>query len=127
MYDAMVYDKEKITLVIPAKNEKANLMRLLPTIPNFIDEIIVVDSNSNDGTREMLGMYSNVVYILQTNRGKGAALQIGIEAAKFEYIICMDADGSMHTNEIPHLLELLVEEKNHLVKGSRYLSGGGVR
>jgi len=125
VYNSYMYKQEKISLIIPAKNEKSNLLRLLPTIPQVIDEVLVVDGKSIDGTREFLENYPKVKYLLQQNSGKGAAIQLGVNNAKFEYIICMDADGSMDVNEIPLLLSLLIDKKNDLVKGSRYIYGGG--
>ena len=99
---------------------------MLPTIPQVIDEVLIVDGKSIGGTREFLENYSRVKYLLQQNSAKGAAIQLGVNNAKFKYIICMDADGSMDVNEIPLLLSLFLDKKNDLVKGSRYISGGQV-
>ena len=45
-----MYKGQRVTVVIPTKNELKNLERLLPTIPDFVDEVLVVDGYSIDGT-----------------------------------------------------------------------------
>ena len=52
-----MYKGQGVTVVIPTKNELENLKRLLPTIPSFIDEVLVVDGYSNDGTAEFANRY----------------------------------------------------------------------
>lgn len=122
----VIYKNNLISLVIPTKNEKINLKKLLPLIPEYIDEVIIVDANSRDGTAEFANMAEavNKVFI-QSSPGKGSALCIGLQNAKHEYILCMDSDGSMSPKEFPLILDHLIFSKADVVKGSRYLVGGG--
>lgn len=114
-----------VSVVIPAKNEARNIGWVLERIPPFVDEIIVVDGLSTDGTLEIAKMIApDVVVIHEMRPGKGAALRAGFEAARGDYVIMIDADGSMDPSEIHTFAELL-DEGFELVKGSRYLPGGG--
>lgn len=121
-----MYKGQGVTVVIPTKNEIQNLGRLLPTIPNYVDEVLVVDGYSIDGTAEF-AKESNVVtrVLMQKTPGKGSALCLGLQKATHKNIICIDADGSMSTSEFPKLLNALVEEDVDVIKGSRYLPGAG--
>jgi glycosyltransferase involved in cell wall biosynthesis len=114
-----------VSVVIPAKNEARNIGWVLERIPSFVDEVIVVDGLSNDGTLEVAKMIApDVVVIHEMRPGKGTALRAGFEAARGDYVVMLDADGSMDPAEIASFVELL-DEGYDLVKGSRFLPGGG--
>jgi glycosyltransferase involved in cell wall biosynthesis len=114
-----------VSVVIPAKNEARNIGWVLERIPSYVDEIIVVDGLSTDGTLDIAKMIApDVVVIHEMRSGKGAALRAGFEAARGDFVIMIDADGSMDPGEIDTFVDLL-EEGYELVKGSRYLEGGG--
>jgi glycosyltransferase involved in cell wall biosynthesis len=121
-----MYKGQGVTVVIPTKNEIQNLERLLPTIPNYVDEVLVVDGYSTDGTAEFAQESKFVTRVLmQKAPGKGSALCLGLQKASHKNIICIDADGSMSTSEFPKLLHPLIEEDVDVIKGSRYLAGAG--
>lgn len=115
----------KVSLVIPARNETKNLPLLLPRIPAVVDEIILVDGLSTDQTVEIAKMVrSDLAIVHEQTPGKGAALRSGFEQATGDYIVMLDADCSMDPAEIPEFLKLL-DDGADLVKGSRFLAGGG--
>lgn len=114
-----------VSVVIPAKNEARNIGWVLERMPSFVDEVIVVDGLSTDGTLEIAKMIApDVVVIHEMRPGKGAALRAGFEAARGDYVVMIDADGSMDPAEIESFVELL-DQGYELVKGSRFLPGGG--
>lgn len=114
-----------ISVVIPAKNEARNIAWVLERIPSFVDEIIVVDGLSTDGTLEVAKMVApDVVVVHEARRGKGTALRAGFAAARGDYIVMLDADGSMDPGEIARMVEVL-DEGYEFAKGSRFLPGGG--
>ena len=114
-----------ISVIIPALNERENLPHVLPKLPLGIDEIILVDGASTDGTVEMaLQMMPSIKIVHQTGRGKGDALRCGFEAATGDIIVMLDADGSTDPNEIPRFVHALLAGAD-FAKGSRFLHGGG--
>jgi glycosyltransferase involved in cell wall biosynthesis len=114
-----------VSVVVPAKNEARNLEHVFRTIPEWVDEIILVDGHSTDDTVAVARMLLPEVHIIhQQGRGKGDALQAGFLAAKGEIIVMMDADGSTDGAEIPRFVAALTTGAD-FAKGSRYASGGG--
>ncbi|KAB2339439.1 glycosyltransferase family 2 protein [Actinomadura rudentiformis] len=113
-----------VTAVIPTLNEADNLRWLLPRLTG-VDEIVIVDGESSDGSAEVAAsLRPDAVIISQPPRGKGLALQAGFAAATGDVIVMLDADGSMDPAEIPAFVAL-VGRGFDFVKGSRYACGGG--
>jgi glycosyltransferase involved in cell wall biosynthesis len=121
-----VYDqKKRVSIIIPTLNEVENIKYVFPYIPQFIDEIVVIDGDSTDGTREeVLKFRKDARIIIDKTPGKGAALRKGFEVATGDLIVMMDADGSNDPNEIPSLL-MPVLNGYDASKASRFLPGGG--
>jgi len=116
---------KKISLVIPTLNESKNIKEIFPKIPDFIDEIIVVDGNSIDGTREEIFKFNkNAKIIVEKPIGKGAALDTGFRNASGDLIIMMDADGSHDPDEIRALLDPVLDGFD-VSTASRMLPGAG--
>lgn len=95
-------------------------------------ELIIVDDGSPDGTqdvaKQLVKAYSPRV-ILQTRTGKlglGTAYVHGLQFAKGNFIIIMDADFSHHPKFIPQMIALQKENNYDIVTGTRYRPGGGV-
>lgn len=117
--------ERKVSVVIPTLNEAANIKEVFQIIPEFVDEIVVIDGDSTDGTRdEILKFRSDAKIIVEKPSGKGAAIKTGFENASGDLIIMMDADGSHDPGEIPALLEPVLNGYD-VSKGSRLLPGGG--
>jgi glycosyltransferase involved in cell wall biosynthesis len=90
-----------------------------------VDEVILVDGNSTDGTIEVaLGHRPDIRVVSQRQLGKGAAMTSGFAAASGDIIITMDGDGSTDAAEIPRFIETLRNGAD-LAKGSRFIDGGG--
>jgi len=88
--------------------------------------VIVVDDGSSDKTAEIAKLAGAEVLMHPNNRGKGAALKTGFQAAKdADIIITLDSDGQHQPREIPRLLEPIIKGEADVVNGSRYLNGNG--
>jgi len=112
-------------VVIPTKNEARNVGWVLERLTPLVDEVIIVDGLSTDGTVDVARMVRpDVVVVNHPVPGKGEAVRAGFAAATGDLIVMMDADGSMDPAEIPAFVELLAEGFD-LVKGSRCMPGGG--
>ena len=117
--------RPKVSVVIPAMNEADNLAFILPLLPALVDEVILVDGRSTDGTVEVARRLCPSVRVLeQIGEGKGNALTGGFGAATGDIIVMLDADGSADPGEIPQFLEAL-DQGAQFAKGTRFAQGGG--
>lgn len=114
-----------VSIMIPTLNEAGNLPYVLNTIPNWVDEIVIVDGRSKDDTlRVAKVLHPQIRVVNELRPGKGAAMRAGFEAAKGDFIIAMDADGSMDGAEIGAFRDALAAGADY-VKGTRFGPGGG--
>ena len=112
----------KISVIIPTLNEVKNLSRVLEELPDYVDEIIVVDGYSKDRTVEIAKDHGAKVIFDEI--GKGSALRKGMKKATGDIVIMMDADCSHVPSEIP-LLVAGIESGFDVCMGSRFIQGGG--
>ncbi len=114
-----------VSLVIPAKNEARNIGWVLERVPLSVDEIVLVDGRSTDETIAVAkALRPDIVVVHDDRPGKGAALRAGFAAATGDYVVMIDADGSMDPGEIDTFIDIL-DRGVDLVKGSRFMDGGG--
>lgn len=115
----------QISVVIPARNEAANLKYVLPHLPPIVTEVILVDGHSSDDTVAIAQQLLPTISIIrQVGKGKGDALRLGFAACSGDIIVMLDADGSTNPYEIPRFVETLLNG-NDFAKGSRFVQGGG--
>ena len=115
----------RVGVVIPTLNEARNLEHVLPKIPAWVDEIVIVDGRSTDDTvAEALRLRPDARIVLESRPGKGRALLTGFAACSCDLIVTFDADGSMDPGEIPSFVLTLLLGAD-FAKGSRFLQGGG--
>ena len=114
-----------VSVIIPTLNEAENLRHVLPTLPDLIDELVIVDGGSTDGTVDVVEeLYPQAKVVIDERHGKGHALQSGFAAASCDIIVMMDADGSMDPLDIATFVAALNAGAD-IAKGSRFLQGGG--
>ena len=115
----------RIGVIIPAYNEARNLPYVLPMIPDWVHEVILVDGHSIDGTIEVARhLLPEIIIIRQRGKGKGDALQCGLAASTSDIIVLMDADGSSDPQEMERFIEVLLAGAD-FAKGSRFIKNGG--
>ena len=114
-----------VSVVIPTLNEAKNLAHVLPRIPDWVDEVIIVDGLSTDDTVEVAMRHlPNMRLVTTTKRGKGEAMRAGFHAARGDIIVTLDADGSNDPAEIPGFVGALIVGAD-VAMGSRFTLGGG--
>nr|WP_050783576.1 glycosyltransferase family 2 protein [Methylobacterium nodulans] len=114
----------RVSFVIPTLNEAKNLPWLLPRVPAWAHEIIIVDGRSTDGTVEIARKLRDVKVVMETRSGKGAALNAGFGAATGDIIVMLDADGSMAPEESILFVGALMAGAD-VAKGSRFVQSAG--
>ena len=114
--------KEKITVVIPALNEEQGLQSIIEHCKNYCSEIIVVDGHSTDNTVE-IAKKAGAKVIYDNKRGKGDAIRTCIPHISREITVFIDADGSHDPDDIPKIVQPILEDKADHVTGSRLLGG----
>ena len=114
----------RVSVVIPTYNESGSIARVLDDIPAFlVNEVLVVDAGSKDGTREIASARGARV-IVEARRGYGRACLTGLAAAKEpDVVVFLDGDYSDRPRELGRLLDPIRERRADIVLGSR-LAGG---
>ena len=110
----------RVSVIIPTHNEAQSIARVLADLPSDLTtEVIVVDSNSNDGTPEIAAkMGAHVVQ--EPRRGYGRACLTGIASANSpDIIVFLDGDYSDRPAELPILLAPIIEGSADITLGSR--------
>jgi len=117
----------KLTVIIPAYNEKNTIQEIVRRVQatKLVDEIIIVDDGSTDGTRALIapmdGQDNVKVIFHEKNQGKGAAVSTGISAASGDVLMIQDADLEYDPREYPNLMKPIEEGLADVVYGSRFL------
>jgi glycosyltransferase involved in cell wall biosynthesis len=108
-----------ISIILPTLNEAESLPTVLGEIPGGIAmEMLVVDSGSTDGTQR-LAQAGGARVVDEPRRGYGRACQTGLEAARGDLVVFLDADGADDPRALPALLKPLLEGRADLALGSR--------
>jgi len=129
----------ELSIVIPAFNEEKRLPPTLDRVITYLSvhhnggyEIIVVNDGSQDKTAEMVESYRNIcaqikLLSFNKNRGYGAAVREGCLFAKGDFVLAMDADGSVHEEAIIRFLKYLKSNPEiSMAVGSRTVEGAKI-
>jgi len=112
----------RTSLIIPAYNEEKGLPLVIEECQGNVDEIVVIDDGSSDGTYEVAKKYNVRVFKHEKNKGKVAAIRTGIDNANGDIIILIDADYTYPAKYIPEFISR-IEKGADLVIGSRFING----
>ena len=118
----MTLKVEKVSVVIPTLNEAGNILDALATIDKelvYPKEIIVVDGDSTDGTKEIVKDTSFCKLIIEPRRGYGLALRTGMRHAKGDIVVMVDGDGTYEVKHINRLLQKMIKNDAELCMATR--------
>jgi glycosyltransferase involved in cell wall biosynthesis len=127
-----VYKGFKVGVVVPAYNEALLIGRVLSTMPDFVDRIIVVNDASTDKTADVVRSHrafeSGRIALLhhESNRGVGAAIVTGYRRAlemDLDVAVVMAGDAQMDPDDLPRILDPIAAGQADYVKGNRLFRG----
>lgn len=136
-YSSMTcHERNFVSILIPARNEEINLLGLLDNLikqkyPQNLIEIIVIDDHSSDLTEEIVEYFakrnSNIRYVKLGNyeEGKKTALRKGVSAARFSYILTIDADCRPTPLWIRSMVDCFEKTRADLIAGPVVMEDGG--
>ena len=114
-----MYKGQTITVIIPCLNEEQGIERVLRAMPDFVDEIIVVDNNSTDRTSEVAASLGAKV-IREEIRGYGRSYRRGFATATKDLIITLDGDHSYPVDALSYLIEAFLHLDVDFLNASRF-------
>lgn len=127
-----MYKDKTVGVVVPCYKEAAQIAKVLETIPDFVDKIIVVDDKSPDNTVEVVKNYKGknaekiVLICHEVNQGVGGAISTGYVWCRdndMDVAVVMAGDGQMDPLDLPALLDPVVEDRTDYSKGNRLVTG----
>ena len=129
-------DRPLVSIIVPVYNERSTFVQTMEAIiakelPGADKEIVVVESNSTDGTRELVlgyqGAHGVKVLLEDRPKGKGSAVRTGFKHAQGDLILIQDADAEYDVNDYDALIDPLITYKTAFVLGSRHIEGWKIR
>jgi glycosyltransferase involved in cell wall biosynthesis len=128
----MMYQGKTIAAVVPAYNEETLIGKTVDTIPDFVDRIVVIDDCSQDDTvacvQKRIGRQPERIQLIQheANQGVGGSIATGYRWCsehKIDVAVVMAGDAQMDPEDLPALLDPVVEGKADYTKGNRLFTG----
>ncbi len=114
-----MYRGKTISVVIPCYNEEEGLKGVIPSIPESVDEVVVVDNNSTDATSEIArSLGARVVF--EKRKGYGAAYKTGLSDVSGEITVTMDGDGTYPVEQIEECIDYLLDNDLDFVSACRF-------
>jgi dolichol-phosphate hexosyltransferase len=114
-----VYKGNRITVIIPCLNEEQGIERVLRAMPEFVDEVIVVDNASTDRTSEVASSLGALV-IREEVRGYGRSYKRGFACARGDIVVTLDGDHSYPVDALSYLLEAFLHLEVDFLNASRF-------
>jgi glycosyltransferase involved in cell wall biosynthesis len=127
-----MYKDKTIGVVVPVYNEEVLILRVIDTMPVFVDKIVIIDDCSKDRTSENVQLRLNecperiVLLHHEVNQGVGGAIATGYKWCRdnsMDVSVVMAGDAQMDPNDLPALLDPVVSGEVDYSKGNRLISG----
>lgn len=127
-----MYRNKRVAIVVPAYNEETQIARVIETMPDFVDMIVITNDCSPDRTSEVIrqhpGYLAGRVTLLEheVNQGVGGAIATGYKWARdaeYDIAVVMAGDGQMDPADLPAILDPVVDDEADYTKGNRLVTG----
>lgn len=128
-----MYRNKKIGVIVPAYNEEELIGKVISSMPDYVDKIIVVDDRSLDRTRAIVREHQAtshgerlMLICHEVNQGVGGAIVSGYQKfleLDLDVAVVMAGDGQMNPADLPNLLDPLVDGYADYAKGNRLFTG----
>lgn len=130
-----MFKGKSLCVVVPAHNEGTQIKRVIESMPDYVDKIVIIDDLSIDNTVSVVkeNTKNNPKVILlehQENQGVGGAIATGYLWARendFDMAVVMAGDGQMDPKNLPDLLGPVAENRTDYTKGNRLFTGEAYR
>lgn len=125
-----MYKQKSISVVIPAYNEEKLIAKAISNVPDFVEKIIIVNDASKDKTLEIVEQIMKTnqkIHLINNkkNQGVGGAIASGYKWSRdneVDIAVVMAGDAQMHPDDLPHLLDAIIEQGADYAKGNRMLT-----
>jgi len=126
-----MYKDHQIAIVVPAYNEETQIGKVITTMPDYVDKIVIVNDCSKDNTQSVINSfskeYSYIVLINhEKNQGVGGAIASGYKWCRdnnIDIAVVMAGDAQMDPNDMPLLLDEVIIKNVDYAKGNRLIYG----
>jgi glycosyltransferase involved in cell wall biosynthesis len=127
-----MYREKEIAVVVPAYNEELLIGRVVETMPDLVDHIVIVNDCSTDGTihqiEEMISAGQSRIHLIrhEVNQGVGGAIMTGYQYCRDQEVaitVVMAGDAQMDPDDLPALLDPVIEGRADYSKGNRLFTG----
>lgn len=126
-----MYKGKSVGVIIPAHNEETQIGRVIETMPDYVDLMLIIDDKSTDNTVQAVKEYQKnndriVLIEHEINKGVGGAIATGYKYARdnnFDVAVVMAGDGQMAPEDLPAILDPVVEGRADYSKGNRLFTG----
>ncbi|CAD7050777.1 ribonuclease BN [Pseudorhizobium halotolerans] len=131
-----MYRNKTISVVVPAYNEETQISRVIETAPAFVDHIIIINDCSKDRTEAVVRQHPQydgrrvVLINHEINQGVGGAIATGYKWSRdngVDIAVVMAGDAQMNPDDMPSLLDPVVDDQADYTKGNRLVTGEAFR
>ncbi|SFR87452.1 Glycosyl transferase family 2 [Halomicrobium zhouii] len=115
---------DNVLVAIPAYNESVAIGSVIHKTQRYVSEVLVVDDGSDDQTADIARRAGATVIEHEENRGKGTAVRTVLDYATegdWKAVVLLDGDGQHYPEDIPEVVEPVLDGDADLVIGSRYV------
>ncbi len=114
-----MYKGLSLSVVIPCFNEEHGIASVLRSMPDYVDQVVVVDNNSTDETGRIAQELGAEV-VFETKKGYGNAYKAGLPIARCDIIATADGDGTYPTCSVGPIIDFMLAKRYDFISASRF-------